>query len=255
MTLQLDSRQRAMLAEMGVRVYEHVGREPAAASAVAPVLATASGRPTQVVTVTAIGAAAAVTAAPRVETGRMDWDALAQAVASCRACPACTGNAEPLFGSGDIHADWLIVGEPPDENEQAEGAPFVAEAGVLLDNMLKALGLDRRTKVFLTNIMKCRLPGSRNPTPEELAQCELIFRRQVQLLKPKIIVVMGRFAVPAVLGTTEPIGKLRGRAHQYQGVPVMVTYHPAYLLRNLADKAKAWTDLCLARELMAAQPA
>jgi uracil-DNA glycosylase len=147
------------------------------------------------------------------------------------------------------------VGEPPDENEQAEGAPFVAEAGVLLDNMLKALGLDRRTKVFLTNIMKCRLPGSRNPTPEELAQCELIFRRQVQLLKPKIIVVMGRFAVPAVLGTTEPIGKLRGRAHQYQGVPVVVTYHPAYLLRNLADKAKAWTDLCLARELMAAQPA
>ena len=121
--------------------------------------------------------------------------------------------------------------------------------------MLKALGLDRHHNVYIANVLKCRPPGNRNPEPQEVAQCEPFLRRQVELLQPKIILAMGRFAVQSLLGSAEPIGKLRGRAHQYMGVPVVVTYHPAYLLRNLADKAKAWADLCLALEVMRAQPA
>jgi DNA polymerase len=146
-----------------------------------------------------------------------------------------------------------VVGEAPGENEDLQGEPFVGQAGKLLDNMLKALGLDRQRKVYIANVLKCRPPGNRNPQPQEVAQCEPFLRRQVQLLQPKIILAMGRFAVQSLLGTDEPIGKLRGRRHEYMGVPVVVTYHPAYLLRSLPDKAKAWADLCLAQELMRAQ--
>ena len=183
----------------------------------------------------------------------MEWDALAQAVSQCQACKLCSGRTNTVFGVGDKKADWLIVGEAPGENEDLQGEPFVGQAGKLLDNMLKALGLDRNNKVYITNVLKCRPPGNRNPEPEEVAQCEPFLRRQVQLLQPKIVLAMGRFAVQALLGTSEPIGKLRGRAHEYLGIPVVVTYHPAYLLRNLPDKAKAWADLCLARQLMRAQ--
>ncbi|MEO7641690.1 MAG: uracil-DNA glycosylase, partial [Ramlibacter sp.] len=119
-----------------------------------------------------------------------------------------------------------------------------------LDNMLKAIGLDRHHKVYIANVLKCRPPGNRNPEPAEVAQCEPFLARQVALLQPRIILAMGRFAVQSLLQTTEPIGKLRGRVHQYAGVPVVVTYHPAYLLRNLPEKGKAWTDLCLAMELL-----
>ena len=160
-----------------------------------------------------------------------------------------------MVGVGDTQADWLIGGEAPGENEDLQREPFVGQAGKLLDNMLKGLGLDRRHNVYIANVLKCRPPGNRNPQPEEVAQCEPFLRRQVQLLQPRIILAMGRFAVQSLLGTSEPIGKLRGRAHQYLGVPVVVTYHPAYLLRNLPDKAKAWADLCFAQELARNQPA
>jgi DNA polymerase len=126
----------------------------------------------------------------------------------------------------------------------------VGQAGKLLDNMLKALGLARDSKVYIANVLKCRPPGNRNPEPDEVARCEPFLRRQVQLLQPKIILAMGRFAVQSLLGTSEPIGKLRGQAHQYLGVPVVATYHPAYLLRNLPEKAKAWADLCFAQDLV-----
>lgn len=269
MTLALDDRQRAMLAQMGVRVFEPLRGEPAVQEAAPALGAPAADQRAEILTVLAEPPVAA--RAPQAATParpatlppdalphantlmQADWQALKQAVAS-GACGSCSGS-KPVFGSGDCPAQWLFVGDPPDENEEAEGAPFTGQAGVLLDNMLKALGLDRRTDVFLTPIMKCRPPGSRNPTGEELAQCEPVLRRQVQLLQPKVIVVMGRFAVPSLLATAEPIGKLRGRAHQYQGVPVVATYHPAYLLRNLPDKAKAWADLCLARELAGAPAA
>jgi DNA polymerase len=183
----------------------------------------------------------------------MEWDALAEAVAACRACKLCSSRRNTVFGVGDPRADWLVVGEAPGENEDLQGEPFVGQAGKLLDNMLKALGLTRREKVYIANVLKCRPPGNRNPEPDEVSQCEPFLRRQVQLLQPKVIVAMGRFAVQSLLGTTEAIGKLRGQKHSYTGVPVVVTYHPAYLLRNLPDKAKAWADLCLAREIVAAQ--
>ena len=155
-----------------------------------------------------------------------------------------------MFGVGDLQADWLVVGEAPGENEDLQGEPFVGQAGKLLDNMLGALGVSRRENVYIANVLKCRPPGNRNPEPDEIAQCEPFLRRQVDLLKPKIILAMGRFAVQALLQTSEPVGRLRGRVHRYHEVPLVVTYHPAYLLRNLPDKAKAWSDLVLAQSVL-----
>lgn len=183
----------------------------------------------------------------------MDWPALREAVAGCRACRLCEGRRNTVFGVGNEQADWMIVGEAPGENEDRLGEPFVGQAGKLLDNMLRAIGLSREAgppeqQVFIANVLKCRPPGNRNPQLEEVAQCEPYLRRQVELVQPRIILAMGRFAVQSLLQTTDAIGKLRGRVHHYHGVPLVVTYHPAYLLRNLPDKAKAWEDLCLARE-------
>ncbi|WP_460890926.1 uracil-DNA glycosylase, partial [Ramlibacter alkalitolerans] len=180
----------------------------------------------------------------------MEWEALAEAVAGCRACRLCEGRTNTVFGVGDLHADWMVIGEAPGENEDLQGEPFVGQAGKLLDNMLAALGIRRGQGVYIANVLKCRPPGNRNPLPEEIAQCEPFLRRQVELVRPKIILAVGRFAVQTLLQTTEPIGKLRGRVHRYNGVPLVVTYHPAYLLRNLPDKAKAWADLCLAQQVM-----
>ena len=146
----------------------------------------------------------------------------------------------------------MIVGEAPGENEDLQGEPFVGLAGQLLDNMLRAVGRSRTGQgeqgAYIANVLKCRPPANRNPQPQEVAQCEPYLTRQVALVQPKIILAMGRFAVQSLLKTDEPIGRLRGRVHRYEGVPVIVTYHPAYLLRTPADKAKAWADLCLAME-------
>jgi DNA polymerase len=191
----------------------------------------------------------------------MDWPALEAAVAGCRACGLCAGRTQTVFGVGSRAARWMVVGEAPGEQEDRQGQPFVGQAGKLLDNMLAAIGLSRQAEtaaeneaarsaakqgVYIANVLKCRPPGNRNPQPDEVAQCEPYLRRQVALVKPRIIVAMGRFAVQSLLQTAEPIGRLRGRVHQYEGVPVIVTYHPAYLLRALPEKAKAWQDLCLA---------
>ncbi len=257
MTLDLDARQRAMLQEMGVRVFAPLRPEPEVAAAalnLAPPAPPAPSAP-------AIAARTAPVVHPvkhaRLDAGSsqapnaiagMDWDALSHACVERATCEACPGQGAPLFGAGDSRPEWLIIGDPPDEADLRSGEPFAGDAGVLLDNMLKAVGLDRRHKVYLTSIMKCRLPGGRNPTRDEVAQCEPLLRRQVELLRPRIIVVMGRFAVGALLNTAEPVGKLRGRVHENMGVPVVVTYPPAYLLRNLTDKGKAWADLCLAHQ-------
>ena len=144
----------------------------------------------------------------------------------------------------------MIVGEAPGENEDLRGEPVVGQAGKLLDNMLRAIGLDRHHNVYIANVLKCRPPANRNPEPQEVVRCAPYLQRQIELLQPKVILAMGRFAIQSLLQTTEPIGKLRGRTHQYHGVPVIATYHPAYLLRNLPDKAKAWADLCLAVDVM-----
>ena len=260
MSLKLDERQRAMLEEIGVRVFA----PPPAVLQVAddtlpPAPRQAAGTADQRPAVTEIAAPIpqprpaqpailARTRIPGIEG--MEWDALKQAVAACQACKLCEGRRNTVFGVGDPQADWLVVGEAPGENEDLQGEPFVGQAGKLLDNMLGAMGVSRRNGVYIANVLKCRPPGNRNPEPEEIAQCDPFLRRQVELLRPKIILAMGRFAVQALLQTNEPIGRLRGRVHRYSDVPVVVTYHPAYLLRNLPDKAKAWADLCLAQAVL-----
>jgi uracil-DNA glycosylase len=198
---------------------------------------------------------------------RMDWLQLQTAVSTCQACALCAGRKNTVFGVGQPsvepaqapRADWLIIGEAPGENEDLQGEPFVGQAGKLLDNMLRAMRidgkpLDRHSNVFISNVLKCRPPANRNPSADEVAMCQPYLLRQIELLQPKIILAMGRFAVQALTGSAEPLGKLRGRVHALQGssyaAPVIVTYHPAYLLRNLPDKAKAWADLLLAMETL-----
>ncbi|KUY53800.1 uracil-DNA glycosylase [Burkholderia sp. RF2-non_BP3] len=178
----------------------------------------------------------------------LDWDALADRVAGCTSCRLCEKRTNTVFGVGDREADWMLIGEAPGENEDKQGEPFVGQAGKLLDNMLQSLALKRGDNVYIANVIKCRPPGNRNPEPDEVARCEPYLQRQVALVKPKLIVALGRFAAQTLLKTDASIASLRGRVHTYEGVPVIVTYHPAYLLRSLQDKAKAWADLCLARD-------
>jgi DNA polymerase len=181
---------------------------------------------------------------------RMNWGELKTAVVDCKACPLSKTRHQTVFGVGDEMADWLFIGEAPGAEEDARGEPFVGQAGRLLDNMLAAIGLKRGDNVYIANVLKCRPPGNRNPEPFEVAQCNPHLLRQLELIQPKLIVALGRFAAQTLLDTDATIASLRGRIHRFQGVPTIVTYHPAYLLRNLPDKAKAWADLCLARKTM-----
>ncbi|MBN3836221.1 uracil-DNA glycosylase [Burkholderia sp. Ac-20344] len=178
----------------------------------------------------------------------LDWGALAARVSDCTLCRLCEKRTNTVFGVGDREADWMLIGEAPGENEDKQGEPFVGQAGKLLDNMLQSLSLKRGDNVYIANVIKCRPPGNRNPEPDEVASCEPYLQRQVALVKPKLIVALGRFAAQTLLKTDASIASLRGRVHAYEGVPVIVTYHPAYLLRSLQDKSKAWADLCLARD-------
>jgi len=189
---------------------------------------------------------------------RMDWDALRSAVAGCEACALSRTRTQTVFGVGPSDAPWMLIGEAPGAEEDVRGEPFVGQAGRLLDNMLSAIGLSRQRDVFIANVLKCRPPRNRDPLPEEVARCQPYLARQIELLSPRVIVVMGRFAAQSLLGTDASIASLRGRIHAYATprarVPVVVTYHPAYLLRNLGDKAKAWADLCLARDCFERSP-
>lgn len=188
---------------------------------------------------------------------QMDWPTLRQAVSGCTACGLCDGRKQTVFGVGHEQARVMIIGEAPGEQEDRQGEPFVGRAGQLLDRMLSPVGLtrteaDASSQVFIANVLKCRPPGNRNPLPAEVAQCEPYLMRQIALVKPRIIIAMGRFAAQSLLKTSEPIGRLRGRLHEVQGTPVVVTYHPAYLLRNPVDKGLVWDDLCRVRELLKA---
>jgi uracil-DNA glycosylase len=198
--------------------------------------------------------------APRADALTLDWPALREAVAACRACSLCETRQQTVFGVGHPKARWMVIGDAPDAQEDAQGEPFVGAAGQLLDNMLRALGLSRagdadpRHAVYIANTLKCRPPGNRNPAADEMARCEPFLMRQITLLQPRLILAMGRFAIQALLRSSEPVGRLRGRVHSYQGVPLVVTYHPAYLLRTPGDKARAWDDLCLAASVMDSTP-
>ncbi|TCP05551.1 DNA polymerase [Rubrivivax gelatinosus] len=271
-----SERQAAMLRAMGLRLWQ-----PPAGEAEVPIAEPAAGPPAPAVEAAApvslpvaapprpeprptAGPAAAapprpaVTPPAAVDLGAvsgLDWQPLREAVAGCTACALSQSRTQTVFGVGHPQARWMIVGEAPGEQEDLRGEPFVGPAGQLLDAMLRALALSRAAegepaqRVYIANTLKCRPPRNRNPAPEELQRCEPFLVRQIELVQPRIILAMGRFAVQALLRSSEPIGKLRGRVHRYQGVPLVVTYHPAYLLRNLPDKARAWDDLCLAAEV------
>ena len=190
----------------------------------------------------------------RDQVANMNWQQLKHEVMHCTACDLCQSRTQTVFGVGDENADWLYIGEGPGAEEDAIGEPIVGPAGKLLDNMLIALGLQRGHQVYIANIVKCRPPNSRNPNINETEQCQPYLARQIELIKPKIIVALGKVAAQNLLGCNENISSMRGKLHTYSNIPLVVTYHPAYLLRSLQDKAKAWEDLCFARATMQSLP-
>ncbi len=189
----------------------------------------------------------------------LGWPELRQSIADCSACGLCRERRQAVPGVGDENADWLFIGEGPGSEEDAQGEPFVGQAGKLLDAMLAAIDLERGRNVYIANAVKCRPPGNRTPEADEMAACWPWLKRQIALIRPKLIVLLGRAAMQAVLHEERALGASRGKTFEYRDgelvVPVIVTYHPAYLLRNLPDKAKAWEDLCFARRLMREQQA
>jgi uracil-DNA glycosylase len=188
----------------------------------------------------------------RTEIFTLQWEGLIEHIASCAACALARTRHKTVPGVGDRNAEWLFVGEAPGADEDAQGEPFVGQAGRLLDNMLAALGLRRHRFVYIANVLKCRPPNNRTPEPLEVESCRPYLDRQIALLAPKLVVALGKSAATTLLNVDASIASLRGRVHRYQGVPLIVTYHPAYLLRNLPDKAKAWEDLLLARRTFVA---
>jgi uracil-DNA glycosylase len=180
-----------------------------------------------------------------------EWTELHARIAACTACELHHGRTRPVPGVGNRHAEWMVIGEAPGAEEDRQGEPFVGRAGQLLSAMLLALGLPR-AEVYIANIVKCRPPDNRDPQPAEAAACEPFLQRQIELIRPRIILAVGRVAAQRLLGTDAPIGRLRGRAHAHPGtaIPLIVTYHPAYLLRSPAEKRRAWEDLQLARKVL-----
>lgn len=230
----------AYLDALGIEVWRPRDAADEAGEAVVETPARASPAPT------ATGpAAAAPDAVPA------DWESLQRAVATCTLCPLHETRTQAVFGVGNRAADLLVIGEAPGAEEDRRGEPFVGRAGQLLDEMLRAVGLDRQT-VFIANILKCRPPGNRDPRPEEAASCRAYLEQQIDTIRPRVILAVGRIAAQQLLGSDAPLGRLRGQQHRLekQGIPIVVTYHPAYLLRTPAQKRKVWLDLCAARRLL-----
>jgi DNA polymerase len=257
--MRWTERQRAMLGAMGITLWGHgddVAAEPVGVATVDPARAegartAAAPRGASAPPVAVAAASVAQTAIDDPAIASLDWEPLRARVAACRACRLCESRTQTVFGVGHPQAQCMIVGEAPGENEDRLGEPFVGAAGQLLDRMLHAIGLTRaaappQQQVYIANTLKCRPPRNRNPEPDELARCSAYLHRQIALVQPRLLLAMGRFAVQSLLESNEPVGRLRGRLHRWRDVPVVVTYHPAYLLRNPADKARAWADLCLA---------
>jgi DNA polymerase len=186
----------------------------------------------------------------RAHIATLALDALIDDIAGCTACALCRTRRMTVPGVGDAHAQWMFVGEAPGADEDAQGEPFVGAAGQLLDNMLVALGLERSQNVYIANVLKCRPPGNRTPEPGEALACAPYLERQIELIAPRLIIALGRSAACRLLDTDAPVASLRNRVHRYRNTPLIVTYHPAYLLRTPADKAKAWEDLLFARRTL-----
>ena len=282
MSLNLDVHQRTMLEHMGLRLDflpplspqsdaspSQADATPTMAHEAKVVSAQPASAPRAPPTLPMATPAAAPPAmlGARPEVSDADWDALQAAVQGCSACGLCQTRKQTVLGvgatPGTCTVDVMIVGEAPGEQEDLQGEPFVGAAGQLLDQMLAALGLARRSaeasagRVYIANVLKCRPPGNRNPQPEEVAQCLPYLQRQIELVQPKVLLAMGKFGAQALLSASlpeaesTPLGKLRGQMYRHGQTPLVVTYHPAYLLRTPADKAKAWADLCLAHSLVA----
>lgn len=256
-----SERQREMLRAMGVRLFDAMRPSQSQAPGTAPVATPAPATPApaaqSAVRHMPVPAAPPSAGRARPEVAALGWPELRAAVADCRACALAESRRQTVFGVGHARAHWMIIGEAPGEQEDRHGEPFVGPAGQLLDNMLRALGLTRdeagpERQVFIANTLKCRPPKNRNPDPAETACCAPYLERQIALVQPRIILAMGRFAAQALLASDLPLGKLRGSVHDWRGVPVVVTYHPAYLLRTPTDKARAWEDLCLAASVVEA---
>nr|UXE44570.1 hypothetical protein Hi04_10k_c2651_00014 [uncultured bacterium] len=196
------------------------------------------------------GTAAVSSPQPAVDTAAR-WEALRTEVLTCTRCPLHLTRTQGVLGVGPKRCDWLVIGEAPGAEEDRRGEPFVGAAGQLLDSMLRAIGLDRARNVYIANVLKSRPPGNRDPKPEEVAACLPYLVRQIALLEPKIMLAVGRIAAQNLLGTDAPLARLRGRVHYFGelNTPLVVTYHPAYLLRTPGDKRKAWEDLKFARNL------
>ncbi|MFN3611100.1 uracil-DNA glycosylase family protein [Tepidimonas sp.] len=272
----LDERRSALLAEMGVspwwRPRALLPRPPGGSDTATPIGTTVRAAPSpHAGQAMQPGASTPRDPTPRsdpaahTDLAALDWPELEAAIHACRRCGlgACRQQAVP--GVGDRRPTWLIVGEAPGEEEDRQGEPFVGRAGRLLDRMLAALDLQRGHGVYIANVLKCRPPRNRNPEPEEIARCAPFLLRQIALLQPRIVLALGRFAAQTLLAEggclspeealRTPLGRLRGRVFQARlgalTLPMVVSYHPAYLLRNPADKGKAWVDLCLAADTLA----
>ena len=200
---------------------------------------------------TEIAAPPEIPQADEATIARMDWQTLRETVAECRRCDLCENRTRAVFGVGDADADIFFVGEGPGYEEDRRGEPFVGPAGMLLDAMLKSIGTGRDRGIYIANIVKCRPPQNRNPKPEEGRACMAFLRRQLTLAAPRLVVALGAVAAAHLLQTEESVGKLRQRLHDYHGIPLVVTYHPAYLLRNPAEKRKSWDDLLYIRRIAA----
>jgi uracil-DNA glycosylase len=228
----MDARRLACLEAMGIPAWSRRA-DRLLPGAPVPVGAPAGGRP--------------VTDEGEEPIARLDWEALELRVGACTRCPLHGGRTRTVFGVGDREADWLIIGEAPGAEEDRRGEPFVGRAGKLLDAMLLALGFARE-QVYIANVVKCRPPENRDPRPEEAASCAAFLDRQIELLRPKVMLAVGKVAAQRLLAVDTPVGRLRGRIHRYgpASIPLVVTWHPAYLLRRPQAKAEAWRDLVLA---------
>lgn len=267
MSLELQNRQRAMLREMGLRVWS-----PQPSSAPPPTLKSAPAPSSESVAVVdsvtpTLKKEQVVCASEFAASIPLSWCELREAVMQCQRCKQSVGRRAAVFAQAEPGpVDWLVLGEPPDDTEERHGQAIIGQAGLLLDNMLKAVGVARsggggvelakgsQRRAYVSNVVKCRPAIMRNPDAHDLASCESHLRREVALLQPKVILALGRFAAQAVLQgnlpevASIPLGKLRGQVYRYQGIPVIVSYHPSYLLRTPQDKGRAWLDLCLAMQ-------
>ena len=240
-----EAARRAYLDALGVTRWEPriVAQEPAHAVA-----------PEETRSIGAVPLAPTSADAPtRDEVGTMDWPTLERTVAGCTRCGLHATRTQTVFGVGHREAKWMFIGEAPGADEDRQGEPFVGRAGQLLNAMIEAIGL-RREDVYIANVLKCRPPGNRDPQPNEVDSCEPYLMRQIELIRPRLIVALGRHAAHSLLKTEAPLARLRGQRLAYRGTPLVVTFHPAYLLRNPIDKRRAWDDLCLSRRIVEAAP-